>query len=85
MYSKFDVGYRMINEKGYCETSSANLPLWRNIILSCNLPNVNTLPGTTSMVTPIAKSTPVTQASQMPIIPTVSSQVKDILDSSLNE
>ena len=46
---------------------------------------VNTLPGTSSMVTPIAKSTPMTQASQMPTIPTVSSQVRDILEPSLNE
>ena len=46
---------------------------------------VNTLHGTTNMVTPIAKSTPMTQASQMPTIPTVSSQIRDILEPSLNE
>ena len=32
---------------------------------------VSTLPGTTSMVTPIVKSMPVTQASQMPVLPIV--------------
>ena len=42
-------------------------------------------PGTTNMVTPIAKSTPMTQALQMPTVPTVSSSVRDILESSLNE
>ena len=46
---------------------------------------VNTLPGTTSMVTPIAKSTPMTQTMQMPTIPTVSSQVRDILEPASNE
>ena len=46
---------------------------------------VNTLPGTTSMVTPIAKSTPVTQASQIPSMLTVSSHVRDILGPSSNE
>ena len=32
---------------------------------------MNTVPGTISMVTPIARSTPMTQASQMRTIPTV--------------
>ena len=39
---------------------------------------VSTLPGTTSMVTPIAKSMPVTQASQMPVLPIVPSNEQDI-------
>ena len=39
---------------------------------------VNTLPGTTSVDTPIAKSTPVTQASQIPSMPIASSCVRDI-------
>ena len=46
---------------------------------------VNTLPGTTSMVTPIAKCTPMRQASQMPTIPTVLPHVRDILEPSSNE
>ena len=41
---------------------------------------VNTLPGTTDKDTPIAKSTPVTQASQMPVLPNVSSLERDILE-----
>ena len=45
---------------------------------------VNTLPGTTTMVTPIAKSTP-TQASQVPNIPIVLPCERDILEPSLNE
>ena len=46
---------------------------------------MNTLPGTTSMVTPIAKSTPMTQVSQMPTIPIVSPHVRDILEPSSSE
>ena len=41
---------------------------------------VSTLPGTTDMVTPIAKSMPVTQASQMPVLPIVPSSKRDILE-----
>ena len=46
---------------------------------------MNTLPGTTSIDTPIAKSTPVTQASQIPPVPIVTSNVKDILEPSSSE
>ena len=46
---------------------------------------MNTLPGTTSIDTPIAKSTLVTQASQIPSIAIVSSRVKDILEPSSSE
>ena len=41
---------------------------------------MSTLPGTTNMDTPIAKSTPVTQASQMPVLPIVPSNERDILE-----
>ena len=41
---------------------------------------MNTLPGTTDITTPIAKSTPITQASQMPVLPNVPSSERDILE-----
>ena len=41
---------------------------------------VNTLPGTTDIATPIAKSMPVTQASQMPVLPNVPPLERDILE-----
>ena len=44
-----------------------------------------TLPGTTSMDTPIAKSTPVTQASQIPSMPIALPHVRDILEPSSGE
>ena len=46
---------------------------------------MNTLPGTTSIDTPIAKSTPVTEAFHIHSIPIVSSCVNDILEPSSGE
>ena len=46
---------------------------------------MNTLPGTTSIDTPIAKSTPVTKASQIPSMPIVLPCVRDILEPSLSK
>ena len=63
MYGKFSIGYRMIPEKAtvilqYQHTSVEDeyAPTYEN-----------TLPGTTKLPTPIAKSTPVTQASHVPM------------------
>ena len=62
MYGKFSIGYRMIPEKAevipkYQHTSigDEHAPAYEN-----------TLPGITSLPTPIAKSTPVTYASHIP-------------------
>ena len=84
MYSKFDVGYQMINEKATVKPQfkPTSLVDEYNIMQPTY---VNSLPGTTSMVTPIAKSTSLTQASQMPTIPIVSAHARDILEPSLNE
>ena len=67
MCGKFSVGYRMIPEKAtvipqYQHTSVEDeyMPAYEN-----------TLPGITSLPTPIAKSTPVTQASHIPMAKTV--------------
>ena len=84
MHSKFDVGYRMIKEKATVK------PQFRPTSLedeyTVRQPTyVNTLPGTTSVVTPIAKSTPITQTSQISSIPIVSHHVRDILEPSSNE
>ena len=84
MYGKFDVGYRIINEKATMILQFKPTSLEDEYTImqpTC----VNTLPGTTSMVTPIAKSTPMTQASQMPTVPIVLPHVRDILMPSSNE
>ena len=41
---------------------------------------MNTIPGTTDIVTPLVKSTPVTQASQVPVLPNVPPHERDILE-----
>ena len=46
---------------------------------------VSALPGTACMVTPIAKSMPVTQASHMPVLPIVPSSERNILEPLSNE
>ena len=47
--------------------------------------HMSTLPGMTQMVTPLAKSTPMTQPSQMPAIPGTLAPVRDILEPTSNE
>ena len=66
MYGKFSVGYRMIPEKAtvipqYQHTSVEDeyVPAYEN-----------TLPGILKLPTPIAKSTPVTQVSHIPVTKT---------------
>ena len=84
MYSKFDVGYRMIKEKATVKPQFKSTSLEDEYTVM-HPTYVNTLPGTTSMVTPIAKSTPITQASQISSIPMVSHHARDILAPSSSE
>ena len=81
MHSKFDMGYRMISEKATVKPQFRPTSLEDEYTVMSPT-YVNTLPGTTSIDTPIAKSTPVTQALQIPSIPVASSCVKDILEPS---
>ena len=79
MYGKFRVGYKIIPEK------STVIPQFQQTLLedeynAMQLSYVSILPGTTDMVTPIAKSTPITQASQMPVLPNVPSSKRDVLE-----
>ena len=84
MYSKFDVGYRMISEKATVKPQFRPTSLEDEYTVM-QPTYVNTLPGTTSIDTPIAKSTPVTQASQIPSVPVVLPCVRDILEPSLSK
>ena len=79
MYGKFSVGYRIIHEK------ATVIPQFQQTLLedeynTMQPPYVSTLPGTT-----IVKSMPMTQASQMSILPIVPSSEKDILEPLSNE
>ena len=56
MYSKFDVGYRMIKEKATVKPQFRSTS-FEDEYTVMQPTYVNTLPGTTSVVTPIAKST----------------------------
>ena len=79
MYGKFSVGYKIIPEKATVIPQFQQTPLEDE----CNAirpTHVSTLPGTTDMFTPIAKSMPVTQASQMPVLLTIASNERDILE-----
>ena len=62
MYGKFSIGYRLIPEKAKV------IPQYQQVSEGTRYAPVyeNTLLGITSLPTPIAKSTPVTHASQMP-------------------
>ena len=68
MYGKFSMGYRIIHEKATVIPQFKHTP-FEDEYNTMQPTYVNTLPGTTSIVTPIAKSTPITQASQLPTIP----------------
>ena len=67
MYGKFSVGYRMIPEKAMV------IPQYQHTSMEDEYAPTyeNTLPGITSIPTPIAKSTPVTQASHIPMTRTI--------------
>ena len=73
MYGKFSVGYRIIHEKATVIPQFQQTPL-EDEYNAMKPSYVSTLPGTTGMVTPIGKSMPVTQASQMPVLPIVPSE-----------
>ena len=63
MYGKFSVGYRMILEKAMV------IPQYQHTLVEDEYepPYENTLPVITNIATPIAKSTPVTQASHITV------------------
>ena len=62
MYGTFSVGYRVINERATVKPQFKPTSLEDEYTLM-QPTYTNTLPGTTSMVTPLAKSTPITQVS----------------------
>ena len=81
MYGKFSVGYKIIPEKATVIPQFQLTPMEDEYRPTY----VNTLPGTTDIVTPITKSMPVTQASQMPVLPNVPPHERDILEPMSNE
>ena len=76
MYGKFSVGYRMIPEKATVIPQYQQTPVEDE----CRPAYENTLPGIANIATPIAKSTPVTQASPPPVILNVPLPERDIVE-----
>ena len=76
MYGKFSVGYRIIPEKAMVIPQFQQTPVEDE----CRPAYENTLPGITNIATPMAKSTPVTQASQPSVIPNVPLPERDIVE-----
>ena len=67
MYDKFSVGYKSIPEKAMVIPQYQQTPVEDEYRPAYE----NTLPGITNIATPAAQSTPVIQASQIPVIPNV--------------
>ena len=74
MYGKFSVGYKIIPKKATVIPQFQQTPVEDEYKTTY----VNTLPGTTDIDTPITESMPVTQASQMPVLPNVSPLEREI-------
>ena len=75
MYGKFSVGYISIPEKATVIPQFQQTPVEDEYRPTYE----NTLPGITNVATPMAKYTPVTQASQMPILPNVPLSERDMV------
>ena len=76
MYGKFSVGYKIIPEKATVIPQFQQTPVEDEY-----RPNYeNTLPGITDIATPMAKSTPVTQASQTPVLTNVPLPERDMVE-----
>ena len=67
MYGKFSMGYKSIPEK------ATVIPQYQQTLVEDEYRSAyeNTLPGITNIANPVVKSTPVAQASQIPVIPNV--------------
>ena len=76
MYGKFSVGYRIIPEKAMVIPQFQQTPVEDEYRPTYE----NTLPGITDIATPMAKSTPVTQASQMPVLTNVPLPERDMVE-----
>ena len=84
MCGKFSVGFRVTSERATLEPQHKDASL-DGVYMPMHPVPISTLPGTTQMVTPLAKSTPITQSSQMPAIPDTLPPIRYILEPASNE
>ena len=76
MYVKFSVGYKIIPKKAMVIPQFQQTPVKDEYKPTY----VNTLPGITDIATPMAKSTPITQALQMPVLTNVPLPERDMVE-----
>ena len=76
MYGKFSVGYKIIPKKATVIPQFQQTPVEDEYRSTYE----NTLPGITDIATPMAKSTPVIQPSQAPVLPNVPLSERDIVE-----
>ena len=81
MYGKFSVGYKIIPEKATVIPQFQQTPGEDEYRPTYE----NTLPGITDIATPMAKSTPVTQALQTPVLTNVPLPERDMVEPVSNE
>ena len=67
VYGRFNRGFRVISERTTIEPQYINTPL-AGMYGPTQTTQMSTLSGQTQLVTPLAKSPPVTQSSQTPMI-----------------
>ena len=67
MYGRYSRGFRMISERATIDPQYRDAPL-AGMYGPAQPMHMSTLLGTTQMVRPLAKSTPVTQSLQIPLI-----------------
>ena len=84
MYCKFSVGFRVINERATIELQYKDASLDGMYGPVQPMP-MSTLPGMTQMVTPLTKTTLITQSSQMPAISNTLPPIRDILEPTSSE
>ena len=84
MYGKFSVGFRVINKRATMELQYEDMS-FGHMYGPPQPVHMSTLPGMTRMVTPLAKSTSITQSSQMPAISDTLPPIRDILEPASNE
>ena len=77
-------GFRMISERATVEPQNRGASL-AGTYGPVQPMHMSTLLGMTQMVTPLVESTPMTQSSQIPMIPDRRPPVGDILEPSSNE
>ena len=85
MYHTFEGGYKLIGEGAMLQPPYNRPTSLGSESVNTQLLYLNTLPGTTSMGTPIAESTPTLQIGPTLFRPIPTPHVYDILEPSANE